>query len=128
MPNLNRVQIAGHLGADPQTKKIKDNDFASFSIATNETIKEKKVTDWHYVECWGIWAKLAGRLKTGDGVYVEGKNKSRSYEKDGKNQLFRFIRADMLHKVEHIDLAESNELESRDELDRTEPSEPDLPF
>lgn len=128
MPNLNRVQIAGHLGADPQIKKIKENDFASFSIATNETIKEKKVTDWHHVECWGIWARLAGQLKKGNGIYVEGKNKSRSYEKDGQKQTFRFVRADMLHKVEHIDLTEPKEPESRDELDRTEPTEDDLPF
>lgn len=107
MPNLNRVQLAGHLGKDPEVKKIGDKDFASFSIATSEKIKDKEVTDWHYIECWGIWAKLAATLKKGNAVYLEGKNKSRQYDKDGKKQTFHFIRADMFLKIQHIDLKES---------------------
>jgi len=126
MPNLNRSQLEGHLGKDPQVKKIKDTDFASFSIATNETIKDKKETDWHFIECWGIWARLAATLKTGDAVHIEGKSKSRTYEKDGKKQTFNYIRVDSFHKILHIDLKESQPEEQAEP--NPDPKEDDLPF
>jgi len=129
MPNINKVVLAGHLGKDPQIKKVGESDFASFSIATSEKIKDKEVTDWHYVECWGIWARLATTLKKGDAIYVEGKNKSRQYEKDGKKQTFHFVRVDMFFKIQHIDLKENNKSENNSEpVEPTPQSEDDLPF
>ena len=126
MPNLNRVTLAGHLGKDPQTKKVGESDFASFTIATSEKVKEKEVTDWHYIECWKIWAKLAATLKKGDAVYIEGKNKSRTYDKDGKKQTFHFIRADMFFKIQHIDLKESKP--EQEPIIPNEPPPDDLGF
>jgi len=126
MPNINRIELAGHLGKQPETKKIKETDFASFSIATSEKFKDKETTDWHYIECWGIWAKLAATLKKGDAVYVEGKSKSRTYDKDGKKQTFHFVRADMFFKIEHIDLKEPKPVESEPIIPQTAPD--DLAF
>jgi len=127
MPNKNLVVLAGHLGKDPEVKKVGESDFASFSIATSEKIKDKEVTDWHYVECWRIWAKLAATLKKGDAIYIEGKSKSRTYDKDGKKQTFHFIRADMFFKIQHIDLLESKP-EPEESIIPNEPPSDDLGF
>jgi len=127
MPNKNLVVLAGHLGKDPEVKKVGESDFASFSIATSEKIKDKEVTDWHYVECWRIWAKLAATLKKGDAIYIEGKSKSRTYDKDGKKQTFHFIRADMFFKIQHIDILESKP-EPEESIIPNEPPPDDLGF
>lgn len=92
MLNLrNRVQLIGHLGMDPEVKKLESGKTMSkISIATNDTYKNQKgekVTDtqWHNLVAWGKTAEIAEKyLKKGSEVAVEGKLTSRSYEdKDG---------------------------------------------
>src|SRR5215212_472157 len=64
----NRVQLIGHLGADPEIKKMEDGrKHASINIATNETYtnaKGEKVTEtqWHNVVAWGKTAEIAEQL------------------------------------------------------------------
>lgn len=91
MKNLvNRVQLIGHLGMDPEMKKTSnDVAMARFSIATNESYKNAKGekvedTQWHSLIAWDKTAELAEMLlKKGKEVAVEGKLVNSSYEKDG---------------------------------------------
>jgi single-strand DNA-binding protein len=87
---VNRVILVGRLGQDPQNSEISPGRFASnFTIATNESWKDKsgakqEVTDWHRIAAYGKLAEICGQyLKKGSLVYVEGKLKTRDYEKDG---------------------------------------------
>jgi single-strand DNA-binding protein len=48
------------------------------------TGERKEVTDWHNVVLWRGLAETASKyLHKGDQVYIEGKMRTRSWEKDG---------------------------------------------
>ncbi len=88
--SLNRVTLLGNLGRDPEVRTTPSGaTVCNFSIATTESYKDKndqwqEVTDWHNVVFWNRQAEVAGQyLKKGSKVYIEGKLKTRSYEKDG---------------------------------------------
>lgn len=81
MASLNKVQIIGHLGADPDVRYLTDGDaVTTVSIATSMTWKDKDTddkkerTEWHRVTFFGKLAEVAGEyLKKGGQVYVEGR-------------------------------------------------------
>lgn len=87
---LNKVQIIGNLGADPETRTFESGDMvANFSLATSESWKNKDgekqtKTEWVNIVVFGKLAEVCERyVKKGDKIYVEGKLRSRSYESDG---------------------------------------------
>lgn len=85
--SLNRVQLIGNLGKDPEVKFTPSGTpVAKFSIATNERFKDKSDqwqdrTEWHSVVLWQRLAEIAGEyLKKGSKVYVEGRLQTRSWD------------------------------------------------
>ena len=88
---LNRAQIIGNLGRDPELRMTASGvAVCSFSVATNESYKGQdgnlvERTEWHNVVAWRRVAELlAEYLKKGSKVYIEGKLQTRNYEKDGQ--------------------------------------------
>lgn len=86
----NSVKLIGHLGQDPEIKELENGKMARFTIATNESYKNKKGekvenTEWHPVVAWGKTAEIAEKyLEKGKEVAVEGRLTHRSYDdKDG---------------------------------------------
>ena len=84
---LNKVQLIGNLGADPQVRTTNGGKaVASFSLATNRRWKDREgnkqeATDWHDVVCWGPRAKIAADyLAKGSRVYIEGRLQTSSWE------------------------------------------------
>lgn len=91
MSGVNKVILVGRLGKDPEVRNL-DNGatVANFSVATSESYKDrttgekKEITEWHNVVLWRGLAEIAQRyLHKGDMIYVEGKLRTRSWEKDG---------------------------------------------
>lgn len=91
MGSLNKIMLIGNLGKDPEVKHL-DNGatVANFSIATSESYKDKnsgeriEQTEWHNIVLWRGLAEVAEKyLKKGDSVFVEGKSRTRSYDKNG---------------------------------------------
>lgn len=88
---VNKVILIGNLGRDPEVKYLEGNvAVAKFSLATNESYKDKKgewqtQTEWHDVVAWRALAERAEKqLKKGSQVFVEGKLTHRKYQdKDG---------------------------------------------
>lgn len=87
MSGVNKVILVGNLGKDPEVRHLENGRArASFSLATNETYKNKegeKVTntEWHNVVLWTPLAEIAEKYLTkGRQVYIEGKLSTRSYE------------------------------------------------
>ena len=77
--SLNRVQLIGNLGKDPEVKYTpQGTPVAKITLATNERFKDKSGewqdrTEWHNVVLWQRLAEIAGEyLKKGGKVYVEG--------------------------------------------------------
>ena len=92
MNNLrNRVQLIGHLGANPEIKTLENgNKMVKMTIATNESYKNQKgetvkETQWHNVVLWGNQAKIAEQyLQKGNEICIEGKLNNRDYtDKEG---------------------------------------------
>ncbi len=88
MASLNKCEILGNLGKDPELKKIKDQEVCKFPVATTETFLKNgtkyEKTEWHRVSVWGkSAANCAKYLKKGSKVFVEGKMETSKYTKDG---------------------------------------------
>ena len=93
MASLNRVELIGNIGKDPEFKILQGGAaYLRFSLATSEkwkdktTLDEKEETEWHRCILWGKQAETANRFfEKGKQVYLSGKLKTRKYEdKDGK--------------------------------------------
>jgi single-strand DNA-binding protein len=90
MSGVNKVILVGRLGKDPEVRNLENGaTVTSFSMATSETYKDKttgerkEITEWHNVVLWRGLAEVAGKyLHKGDQVYIEGKLRTRSWEKD----------------------------------------------
>ena len=85
--SLNRVQLIGNLGKDPEVKYTpQGTPVAKLTIATNERFKDKAGewqdrTEWHNVVLWQRLAEIAGEyLKKGGKVYIEGRLQTRSWD------------------------------------------------
>lgn len=91
MASLNKVQIIGHLGADPETRFTASGDpITGIRVAATEKWRDKQTgemkesTEWFRVTLFGRLAEIAAEyLKKGSQVYVEGRLKTEEYEKDG---------------------------------------------
>lgn len=104
MKGLNKIMLIGNLGKDPEVQTFSDNiKVAKFSLATTETYKDNKgqshaLTEWHTIILWRGLADLAEKyLRKGTTVYLEGKNKTRSYDdKQGNKRYVTEIIGDLL--------------------------------
>ena len=90
MAGVNKVILVGNLGKDPEVRHLENGAaVANFSIATSETYKDKngnrqEQTEWHNIVLWRGLAEIAEKyLNKGDMIYVEGKLRTRSWERDG---------------------------------------------
>ncbi|MFT6036225.1 MAG: single-strand DNA-binding protein, partial [Marivirga sp.] len=91
MSGVNKVILIGNLGKDPEVRHLDNGaSVANFSIASTESYKDKTSgqrvdqTEWHSIVLWRGLADVAEKyLKKGDSVYIEGKLRTRSWEKDG---------------------------------------------
>lgn len=89
MHPINKVQLTGNLGADPEVKNIENgNKRASFSLAINETFKTRSgetstKTEWHNIVAWGKVAdQVEAELRKGSFVAIDGRLSSRVVKKD----------------------------------------------
>lgn len=93
--SINRVQIYGNITRDPELRSLPSGAaVASLGIATNRTFTDKggqkqKETEFHDVTAFGKIAELICQyLHKGDGVYIEGRLKTRSWvdKNDGRKR------------------------------------------
>jgi single-strand DNA-binding protein len=94
MPALNRVQLIGRLGKDPESKFTPTGrKVAHFSIAVSQRWKtggeSKEYTEWVYIEAWGRLGEVCQEyLKKGSLVYLEGRLKTDKVEDQGETKYF----------------------------------------
>lgn len=96
MPALNRVQLIGRLGKDPEGKfTATGKKVVHFSMAISNRWKSKEgetkeYTEWVNIETWGRLGEVCQEyLKKGSLVYLEGRLKTDRYEdKDGDTKYF----------------------------------------
>jgi single-strand DNA-binding protein len=90
MPTLNRVQLIGRLGKDPESKFTPTGKkVAHFSLAVSNRWKTaegeaKDYTEWVNIEAWGRLGEVCQQyLHKGSLVYLEGRLKTDKYEDKG---------------------------------------------
>jgi len=89
MPALNRVQLIGRLGKDPESKYTPTGKkVAHFSLAVSQRWKTggeaKEYTEWVNIEAWGRLGEVCQEyLKKGSLVYLEGRLKTEKYDDKG---------------------------------------------
>ena len=90
MAGVNKVILVGRLGADPEIRYTASGmAVCRLSVATSRRYNDKQgnrqeETAWHRVDAWGKLAEICGQyLAKGKQVYIEGRLKYGSYEKDG---------------------------------------------
>src|SRR5687767_7229347 len=102
MSGVNKVILVGRLGKDPEVRNLENGvSVANFTMATSESYKDKttgekkEVTEWHNIVLWRCLAEISQKyLHKGDLVYIEGKLRTRSWEKEGVTRYTTEIIAD----------------------------------
>lgn len=95
MPALNRVQLMGRLGKDPEGKFTPTGKKVThFSVAISNRWKSKEgeakeYTEWVNVEAWGRLGEVCQEyLKKGSLVFIEGRLKTDRYEDKGETRYY----------------------------------------
>jgi single-strand DNA-binding protein len=82
---MNRIELAGYLGSDPQTRylgsgtKVATVRLAESYRFTTRDQKEQEHTNWHNLVFYGPLADIAEGYKKGDNVFLEGTMQVRQY-------------------------------------------------
>ena len=93
--SLNKVQLIGRLGADPDIKQmVNGKNVARLSIATSQSWKDKssgerkEKTEWHRIVIFneGLVNVVQQYLKKGANVYVEGQLSTRKWKDESSGQ------------------------------------------
>lgn len=126
---INKVNLIGNVGSEPETFYTTNSKVVKFSLATSETYKDKNGekqtnTEWHNIVIWGKLADVVEKyVKKGTKLYLEGKITYRSYEKDGVKKYITEINCNTMEMLSKQESKNNNipENVSNEETD-------DLPF
>lgn len=107
MASVNRVIIVGNLGRDPEARHLPSGEVVTnIAVATTDKWKDKATgeqkenTEWHRVAMFGKLAEIAAQyLKKGSQVYIEGKLRTRKWDKDGVDMYTTEIIADTMQML-----------------------------
>ncbi len=141
--SVNKAILVGHVGQDPEITTL-NNDIkvANFSLATTERGYKKQDgtevpdrTEWHNIVAWRGLATLSEKyIKKGTQLYVEGKIRTRSWEKDGVKRYTTEIYADTIQLLGKVEKQEQEQSQSApvkkvvNEEDLSQQGADDLPF
>jgi single-strand DNA-binding protein len=112
MPALNKVQLIGRLGKEPEQHKTpKGSALTVFSLAVDRIWKSKgetkKDTDWFNVEAWGKLGEICQKyLQKGQLVYVEGALRTTKYAHEGETRYFTKV---IVSKMQMLEWKEKGE-------------------
>lgn len=104
---VNKVILIGTLGDEPIVRTTSSGrTVAQLSLVTNEMRRNGETGDytefaeWHRVVLWNKLADIAKQyLHKGSQVYVEGKLRTRSYDKDGQKRYITEIVVDEMQML-----------------------------
>ncbi|MBM7844190.1 MULTISPECIES: single-stranded DNA-binding protein [Herpetosiphon] len=91
--DLNKVQLTGRLGADPEMRFTPQGTaVTTFRVASNRTWKtaegeQREDTEWFSIVAWNKLAEICNQyLNKGTRVYVEGRSQTRSWVEEQSGQ------------------------------------------
>lgn len=107
MAGVNKVIILGNLGQDPEIHEMKSGTkVCRLNVATTrrwtskDTGEKVEETEWHRISVWGPQADPCKKyLSKGRQVYVEGRLRTSSYEKEGVKHYATEVVADTVQFI-----------------------------
>ena len=135
---INKVELIGNLGADPEVKAMPSGgNIVTLRLATTRRWKDrnsgdrKEATEWHRVVCFNRTADIAAQyLKKGSQVYIEGRLQTRKWQaQDGTDRYSTEVVANSLTMLGK----KSTETDTPDKASLSAPNDPfddlgDVPF
>lgn len=126
MPSLNRVQLIGYLGRDPETRETSSGrQVCHFNLAvdrrwTGSDGERHESTDWFNVEAWGRLGQVCqSYLSKGRLVFVEGRLNTHRYEQDGETRYYTRVIARSMQMLDRPP-AEAEEAVEEEEIPEEE--------
>lgn len=98
--SVNKVFLLGRVGKPVEVRDTDKGKVATFTLATSEFYKDregnkKENTEWHNIVAWKGTAEIAEKfVQKGSQIYLEGRIRTRSWEKDGEKRYVTEIIAD----------------------------------
>jgi single-strand DNA-binding protein len=121
MAGLNRVQLIGRLGTEPETRNLSGGrSVCSFRMAvdrrwrgSDDTVKS--ATDWFNVEAWGRLGEICQQyLSKGRLVFLEGRLQAGRYEQNETVQCYTKVTA---NQIQMLDTRPESEVATEAEAD-----------
>lgn len=99
---INKVILLGNVGQDPEVRTLESGvKVVRLRLATTERIFNRQTnettdhTEWHTITLWRGLADVADKfVRKGSQIYIEGRIRSREWEKDGQRHTGIEIVAD----------------------------------
>ena len=101
---INKVILVGNVGLDPEVRSLETGvKVARIRLATTERIFNRQTnentehTEWHTITLWRGLAEVVDKyVHKGSQIYIEGRLRSREWERDGQKHYATEIVADEL--------------------------------
>jgi len=127
MANLNKVQVIGNLGQDPEMRFTANGRAVStFNVAVNRSYTtgegdRREETEWVRIVAWARLAELVSQYLTkGRLVYVEGRLQTRQWEdKEGQR---RYTTEVIAQDIQFLDRGDADGFDGRSSGTSTENS------
>jgi single-strand DNA-binding protein len=108
MPALNRVQLIGRLGKDPESRFIPTGKkVVTFSLAVSNRRKSaegeaREFTEWVNIEAWERLGEICEQyLHKGSLIFLEGRLKTDKYDdKSGETKYFTKVVAQAMQMLD----------------------------
>jgi single-strand DNA-binding protein len=119
MPGLNRLQLIGYLGKDPESRYMPSGkQVCSYSVAVSRRWKNAdgeamESTDWFNVEAWGRLGEISQQyLRKGSLVFIEGRLQTDRVESEGETRYYTKLVASQMQMLDR----KTDEPESSEEI------------
>lgn len=103
---VNKVILIGNVGRDPQVRATANQKtVVTLSVCTSEKWtdsqgKRQSRDEWHQVVFFDRLAdRVAEYVKKGQQLYIEGKNRTRSWDKNGEKRYVTEVHADYFNML-----------------------------
>jgi len=131
MRGLNRVQIMGNLGADPEMRYTPTGRAVTqFRVAVQRRWRDaegqpQEKVEWFRVVTWGRTAEVANQyLEKGAPVYVDGRMQTRSFE--GADGQTRYMTELVARELILLPRGNGRPAASEEEIEETEAPEEEV--
>ena len=122
MPGLNRVELIGYLGRDPEGRFTPTGrKVCNFSLAVTRRWRgsegeAKEATDWFNVEAWDRLGEICENyLSKGRLVYLEGRLQTDRYEHEGETRFFTKVIARQMQMLDRAEEEAEPAMEEEEE-------------